>query len=214
MSSFFLSRLTAAFALICCATRADAAPIVWSTASGGNGHSYEAISTQPNTISWSQANADAQALGGYLATITSSAENNFVYSLIDSSPYWYVLDPDHSYGPWIGGFQSPPVSDPTVNWTWVTGEPFSYSSWATGEPNHYEGFAEDYIQYFATDGPLMAPTWNDDTDAPSGINFPESYVVEFNPSPVPEPASLVLFAIGGFGLSGAAIVRRRRLLRR
>jgi hypothetical protein len=35
----------------------------------------------------------------------------------------------------------------------------------------------------------MAPTWNDDTDAPSGINFPESYVVEFNPSPVPEPAS-------------------------
>ena len=70
---------------------AQAAPVQWTVASGGNGHWYEAISS-PNT-SWTAARAAAEARGGYLATITSAAENTFVAALVPDSgsaesPYW------------------------------------------------------------------------------------------------------------------------------
>ena len=54
----------------------------WTLASGGNGHTYRVVA-KTGLISWDSANAAAQAAGGYLATITSAAENAFVLSLID-----------------------------------------------------------------------------------------------------------------------------------
>jgi len=48
-------------------------PIQWLEEDGGNGHWYEAIHS---SVSWQEAKVDAQSRGGYLATITSSAEPN------------------------------------------------------------------------------------------------------------------------------------------
>jgi len=51
---------------------------MWSESNGGNGHWYELVST---SVSWEEANAEAQARGGYLATITSAEENAYVMGL-------------------------------------------------------------------------------------------------------------------------------------
>ena len=58
----------------------QAAPVQWTVGSGGNGHWYEFIST---SVDWNTARANALAstflgMQGYLATITSLAENVFV----------------------------------------------------------------------------------------------------------------------------------------
>src|SRR5262245_16824465 len=52
-----------------------------------NGHSYAVISA-PAGIDWDSAEAAAQVLGGHLASVTSAAENQFVFSLIDHPEYW------------------------------------------------------------------------------------------------------------------------------
>lgn len=62
--------------------------VEWPAIDGGNGHYYEAVPT-PNGITWIAANASAKALGGYLVSITSEAENRFVFSLIAGDDrYW------------------------------------------------------------------------------------------------------------------------------
>ena len=58
------------------------AQIQWPGSAGGNDHSYEAV-LATSGITWDNAYSAAEARGGYLATITSAAENEFVFSLRD-----------------------------------------------------------------------------------------------------------------------------------
>ena len=55
--------------------------VQWDVSSGGNGHWYKPVPGFPG-ITWTLTNELAQAEGGYLATITSAAENAFVFSLV------------------------------------------------------------------------------------------------------------------------------------
>ena len=48
----------------------------------GNGHWYRAESAGPGGIDWTDAEARAEASGGYLAAINNEDENAFVYSLV------------------------------------------------------------------------------------------------------------------------------------
>ena len=68
---------------ITAAQQATAVPVQW----GGNGHWYEPVAVG-EFISWDDANQAATDAGGYLVTITSAEENDFVFSLIDSDEYW------------------------------------------------------------------------------------------------------------------------------
>jgi len=132
----------------------------WTTGTGANNHWYLAVYV-PGRINWADARSKAQALGGDLATITSAAENTFVYALINDPIFWDLLpNPTRVRGPWIGGFQPVGSPEPAASWTWVSGEPWVHSNWAPGEPNQAQGFEEDHLHFYA-DGTVRQPTWND-----------------------------------------------------
>ncbi len=117
-----------------------------------NGHFYQAVVNETDSISWDAARERASAMTlqgvpGHLATITSEEEGLFI-----KDNFADVLDA----GPFIGGFQPLGSSEPDGGWRWVTGEPFDYTSWGQVEPNN-DGGDEACIQVF--DG--SPPIWND-----------------------------------------------------
>jgi hypothetical protein len=193
-------------------------PIVqWTTAENpdANGHYYEFISA-PAGITWSDASAGATALGGYLVTITSADENDFVFSLVDNSVD-YVQGVTgggllRDLGPWLGGYRPDP-GPASTGFAWVTGEPFVYTDWASGEPSN-SNYDENNIQYLykcasgaSSCSVPLAPTWNDLSSGSDTYyhQLPVAYVVEFDSEPVPEPASLA-FAV--FGIAAIWLVHR------
>jgi len=176
---------------------ATAALTQWRIEDGGNGHWYEAVFS--GEISWTDANGAATAAGGYLATITSEAENGFVYDLARDKPLlWYVTLGGRTLGPWLGGYQSPDNHAPNEDWHWVTGEPWGYTNWCAGEPNDYLGANENRLQFFGYTPPQTSPQWSDSDGSASLYHL--GYIVE-----TPEPATVSLLALGGL----AAIWRRR-----
>lgn len=157
--------------------------VQWKSSDGGNDHWYSAISVSGG-ITWTDAQAEATAAGGYLATITSSEENAFIFDLLNRWSGWG--------NPWIGGFQPNPSSRSDEGWDWVTGEVWSYSNWANGEPNDWGGIfgAESYLGFRRSDG-----TWNDlPNQGDGGATF--AYVVEWTSNPIPTPAAFSLLALG------------------
>ncbi len=67
--------------VLICGSVSSATIVEWSTGVGGNGHLYEAVEAQLG-ISWTEARDAAISKGGYLVTLTSQAENDFVFGLI------------------------------------------------------------------------------------------------------------------------------------
>ena len=117
-----------------------------------NGHSYY---RSTGSAFWLTAKANCEAMGGHLVTVTSSAENSFIFGLWPSG--------------WIG--LTDEVSEGT--WRWVTGEAYSYTSWNSGEPNNAGN--EDYIQF------VGGGRWNDlpNVALPYVLEF--DYIVTFTP---------------------------------
>lgn len=106
-----------------------------------NGHWYKVIHN-PNITSGTDAQYYCQSLGGYLATISSREENQFLFD--------YVMEekqPNAYFG------YSDEASE--GKWSWVNGEWSTYTNWHYGEPNN-DASGEDYTQFYYTDG-----TWND-----------------------------------------------------
>lgn len=167
------------------AAAASAVPIKWD----GNGHTYEVI-TGDETITWDEARALAEAMGGHLATMTSAAENDFVASLVTL----YGFGNRERY--WLGGYQTNLDDEPFGSWAWVTGEVWDYTNWEIGEPNNGVGGTQHYLHYWRTPG-----MWDDMENR----RVMDSFVVEY--SVVSEPGTLTLL---GFGLLMLGLVRRRR----
>lgn len=145
-----------------------------------DGHTYELI-IAPD-ISWAAAKAAAEATivggkAGHLATITSAAENDFLFNLI--APPTLAAFPGKSEA-WIGGWQ--PAG---TTWEWVNGEgpiPSSgqstmpYANWHPGEPNNAGG--EDHMTLGRYDDTTSSPrTWNDSDENNGHIG---GYLVEWD----------------------------------
>ena len=92
----------------------------WDPADGGNGHWYAFVEFEKGCLE--ETSAQAQALGGHLATITSRTK------MISLTP---ALG-RHLTGVRLGGFKPPGSVDPGAGWNWVTGESWSYTDWSTG----------------------------------------------------------------------------------
>ena len=92
----------------------------WSESEGGNGHWYATVPLGVED-NWDEADAMARAMGGHLATITTQAENTFLYDFISE----FHVGSNCS----IGG-----LKDPDGDWRWITGESWAYTNWQSGEP--------------------------------------------------------------------------------
>jgi len=205
---------------LACAAPVDGA-IHWPTAAGGNGHWYEAV-VAASDISWTDAKAAAEAslldgVAGHLVTITSSAENNFVYSLIAGNPtMWHFVPRFSLNGPWLGLYQDtsdPAYSEPAGAWKWVTGEPLVYTNWRAGSPNDSVANPgnDNYGRFIGTVPTTTMPStpspfWDDHPLlTPPGTR---SYIIEWEA--VPELTSITTWAV----LFGVALGSVRRFGRR
>jgi len=162
---------------------AFAVPVQWAVSDGGNDHWYELIDS---SIDWNDARLQAELLSyesmrGHLVSITSQEENNWI---------WLNLGSPTGY--FIGGTDSANEGD----WEWITGETWSFQNWNSGEPNNVPWAipsGEDAIE-FAGSG-----FWN---DIPVTNYSNRGYIVEYEASPVPEPATTLLLGSGLIGLAG------------
>jgi len=176
------------------AAPASAATFVTQTIYGG--HTYQLW--DESEISWQSAQANATALGGYLAVFTDSAETTTVYDAFIGNGFFQPREGQEVQA-WLGATPadgSTSTTDPN-NWAWVTGEAwtaFDASNWGPSEPSgDSEGLTINKYGDFR---------WNDEAD------FGGGYIVEFNDvrEPVPEPGTIALL---GLGLLGLGVTRRR-----
>src|SRR3990172_6587865 len=147
-----------------------------------NDHYYQAIYMP---LSWHEAREYCTGLDGHLVTISSSAENQFVYEMLPWS--------------WLGATDE--VSEGT--WLWITGEPWEYENWAPGEPNNccppeYCGGTgctpEHYLTFW---GDPYIGEWN---DVPDGVSYFvcewDTIYIKIDIKPGSDPNSISLVSKG------------------
>jgi hypothetical protein len=174
------------------------------------GNFYEPVVA--DNITWWAAALAAQNQGGYLASVSNSAQNNFIEGLVSNPEYWTGTQPNGDYvGPWLGGF-----SFTSGVWNWVTqvnssGIPITYTQWSASQytdwyqgppgatqPDGYGGYATGQaMQYY--DYSVVGATWGDDppNGTGEGSYLANGYIIEFNslPGSVPEPTTLVVWSL-------------------
>jgi len=110
-----------------------------------NGHVYYLLS--PNT--WIRSEAEAETIGGTLATIKSADEQKWVFSNFSLSA------DDGRAGLWIG-LHRINTGGP---FAWVTGAKVEYTNWNQGEPNDASGI--ENCVHMTCSSSTAAGKWND-----------------------------------------------------
>ena len=116
----------------------------------------------------------AARMGGHLASITSRAEDRFVYDLFSADRRFIVEYKGGLFGPMFGLFQADRSHEPRGGWAWVTGEPLGYTRWHPGNPDNFEG-KQHFARYFRSArsrGPgAGADYWDDTSESWSRLGF-------------------------------------------
>lgn len=144
-----------------------------------NGHYYQRFDTGRN---WSDAQVYCENQTGYLATLTSQGENDFVFQNIG-------LQGENI---WLGGFQQDGSTEPDTEWQWVTGESWSYTNWASGQPDDGQPNGQDQLIFWD-----LAPGQWDDNGLPRGDINATYFICEWDSQPV---TSETVPTIGEWGM--------------
>jgi serine/threonine protein kinase len=127
------------------------------------GHRYQFF---PDTISWMEAKAKAEAAGGYLATITSGQEFDWVegtfYSAFGGNEYSTF---------WIGGNAST-----SATWQWISGEPVEWR-FSNGRPDTKP---DEYPAYLSMQQQRGRMVFNDSAPASNWREYSRGYLVEWD----------------------------------
>jgi uncharacterized delta-60 repeat protein len=135
-----------AYAGISDATTLDfttAAPVLdnGKTLSSFNGHSYQ-LTTVATT--WDNAEAEAVAHGGHLASINSAEENQWLLNTFGGNRSWIGFNDIQQEG----------------TWRWTDGSSSTYKNWSPGEPNNSKGL-EDVAELYGITASTTYGKWND-----------------------------------------------------
>ena len=154
------------------------------TTNSANGHIYYLLT--PN--SWTASEAEAQALGGHLATVGDASENTWIFNTFGN------------YGGiprtlWIGLTDGAREGD----FVWTSGSTSGYRNWAPGEPNnsdassYYPGRTNENFVFIFRPGSGSPGKWNDSMDDAHGVFGFVCGVVEIIPgTPVPTRPRLTI----------------------
>ncbi len=156
-----------------------------------NGHFYQFV--ENNNVKWIDARNTADGLNyfgikGYLATITSATEQQFIDARIQGNGWigasdevtegdWkWVTGPENGQSFWSGGVNGSRVNDSYTNW----------DDGRIGEPNDSGATGEDYghvigdSRILKADGTPALGRWNDlSNDRPIDEFTPKGYIVEY-----------------------------------
>ncbi|MBE9638796.1 PD40 domain-containing protein [Salipiger mangrovisoli] len=149
--------------------------VQWSEAEGGNGHWYQYVEG-PLTRAEAKAEAESRShlgLPGYLATITSAEENDFILAMTPPN-VWAGGTDERAEGVWEWA-TGPEAGD--VFWTRSSGA-LGYADWGGYEPNNAwsEPPGEDYLTAHSL---YATGTWAD-SGVPPNPNQAFGYVVEYS----------------------------------
>ncbi len=123
-----------------------------------NGHRYELVNI---TTIWSEARVYAENRGGYLATVTSQEELDWVYQTFPQARFWLGGTDEASEG----------------NWQWITGEEWDYTNWGKNEPNDLLLEGEDALDMTT----LLDKSYGLWNDMPMNfLGFVTSILVEYD----------------------------------
>jgi hypothetical protein len=143
--------------------------VQWKVSDGGNGHWYQVSLSTPG-ISWMAADASATTVGGYLASVRSSSEAEFVEALANTISGAYTVNAGNQVGPWLGGARI----GGTSGWRWTSAEPWDFTQWCAFEPSG--GSSEPYVHLMRNGATVC---WNDRENNAFGVGNP-SYFVEWS----------------------------------
>jgi hypothetical protein len=155
---------------------------------GPNGHYYQVV--RQGNLLWEEARIKAAEatfnnVHGYLATITSPEEDQFIDSL--RAAIWPTLSV------WVGGWQQTNTLSSTEGWFWVNGEGAipgqnggtNYSNWISGDPNDVGGPESDSEQFLAMGA--IGHGWTSEADD----RHVQGYVIEYPSAGVAARVSVV-----------------------
>ena len=145
--------------------------IVWHADDGGHGHAFEIII---GDISAADAAAAADVLddNADLASLTTWNEASFVAAYIE----W---DIENNGNVWLGGVQDPAAADTTSDWSWRTGNAWTWARWddaGTNQPDTAGSPQTTLMAIPAIDTSEYIWDWDDAADGDSAAGW----LIEYN----------------------------------